>query len=226
MNYLSDRFKKFYTHGGRIIDMSDWDVNISIGEMERRYGWEGAMAYGNLIYDELNGNGPGIREGDIFVDLGANIGLSSLVAERSKASRIYCIEPDMDSYNALCMNRGDNWVLDNIAIGESEGFIEVSDWPESFKMCKVRCITFDQYVEGHNLDRIDFLKVDIEGFEKSVFNNVKQSTWDVVRKVFIEYHGDDFNEVFDYSKQFINRGFHKFEIILRRYQSMIYIWKW
>ena len=42
----------------------------------------------------LSSYGPGIKPGDVYLDLGANIGMSALRAEMSGASKLYCIEPD------------------------------------------------------------------------------------------------------------------------------------
>ncbi len=231
MATISDRYKQFYTHKRKIIDITNWELNLSPNELCKKYGWEGGMAYGNLIHDELNSYGPGVKEGDIVVDLGANIGMSSLVAEKSKASKIYCVEPDIDCYEILSLNKGSNWILDNVAIGSSDGYTNIPIWPGTASR-SVRCITFDQYVAQHCFDRIDFLKVDIEGHEKTIFNNVSQSTWNKIRKIFIEYHenlnlstDEQAYERFAFASKFCERGFLEYEIRVGYYQSFIYIWK-
>ena len=96
---------KLYTKDNQIIDISTWDTNLNQHEMGERYGWEGAMAYGNLIHDELNAYGPGMQYGDIYLDLGANIGMSALRAESKGCSKIYCIEPDPGVFDALNKNK-------------------------------------------------------------------------------------------------------------------------
>ena len=95
---------KFYTKNDQIIDISTWDTSGDINDLGIRYGWEGAMAYGNLIHDELNFYGPGMQHGDIYLDLGANIGMSAIRAESKGCSKIYCIEPDPGVFDALNKN--------------------------------------------------------------------------------------------------------------------------
>jgi hypothetical protein len=72
---------KLYTKDNQIIDISTWDTSGTQEEITAKYGWEGAMAYGNLIHDELSLYGPGIQHGDIYLDLGSNIGMSAFRAE-------------------------------------------------------------------------------------------------------------------------------------------------
>ena len=89
------RGRQFYTKGGKLLDIADWDTSGNAQDMGSRYGWEAAMAWGNLVHDELRGlrhTWPDVQPGDVFVDLGANIGLSSINAELKGASKIYCLE--------------------------------------------------------------------------------------------------------------------------------------
>lgn len=231
MAIISDRYQQLYTLGGKIVDVSRFERNLSCNELGDKYGWEATMAWSNLIHDDLNSVGPGIREGDIYVDLGANIGMAALNAERRKAGKIYCVEPDVDCYEVLLRNKASNWIVDNVAISQSEGSIDVNQWPYA-NTRKVRCITFDQYVAQHNFDRIDFLKVDIEGHEKTVFNNVSNTSWDKIQRMAIEYHEDQTiteqqrtAERFNFAAKISENGFYYVTVLSRSFQSMIYAWK-
>ena len=227
-----NRYKKFYSLNGKLVDTTLWTADMSLHFLNQHYGWEGVMAYGNLIHDELNCYGPGIQPGDVYVDLGSNIGMSALVAERRQAARIYCIEPDYDCYEALARNRGHNWVLDNVAISDKPGTVQIAKWPESNNLRSVQAITFDQYVSQHCLDRIDYLKMDIEGHEKTVIHSISDSTWSKIRKMFIEYHEDNtLSEVeknverFKFLTILANKGFTEYNIFVRHFQSFFYVWK-
>jgi hypothetical protein len=130
------------------------------------------------------------------------------------------------------MNKSSNWVIDNVAIGESEGYVDISIWPDWTKFRKVRAITFDQYIAQHCFERIDFLKVDVEGHETVIFNNVTQSTWDIIDSVFIEYHenitlSDDQRSIKrnDFINKFRSVGFINTHIHFGYYQSFLYAWK-
>jgi FkbM family methyltransferase len=231
------RGKQFYTKEGKLIDITGWDTSGGAQELGTRYGWEGAMAWGNLIHDELQGLNltnpfPGIQPGDVFLDLGANIGLSSINAELKGASKIYCLEPDPGVYEALQLNQGENWQLFPIAISNHEGQIEVAKWPNWWVTDLRSCVTLDLFLESNNIDRVDYIKVDIEGFEKIAFNNTKQETWDKIQKLFFEYHDD--SKLSEYERDLehmnfvnflLNKGFKNFYIEVGFNQSFIYIWK-
>jgi len=229
------RGQQFYTKGGKLIDTTGWDTSGGAQELGARYGWEGAMAWGNLIHDELQGLNhvwPGVQPGDIFLDLGSNIGLSSINAELKGASQIYCIEPDPGVYEALELNKGANWKLFPIAISDHEGQIEVAKWPNWWETELRNCVTLDLFLEANGIDHVDFMKVDIEGFEKTSFNNTKQETWDKIQKIFFEYH--DNYTLTDYQKDLerknfvnflLNKGFKNSHIEVGFNQSFIYIWK-
>jgi len=228
---IHNRYKQFYSIGGKFIDATNWTSDMTIDYLQQHHGWEGVMAYGNIIHSDLN-LGPGIKEGDIYVDLGANIGMSALAAESCKASKIYCIEPDYDCYEALARNRALNWVLDNVAIADKPGTIQVARWPNSHDLRPVQAITFEQYVNQHCLDRIDYLKVDIEGHEKTVIPSISRDVCNKIRKMYIEYHEDttlsesDRNaERFEFLKELGNKGFTEFQVYVRHWQSFFYAWK-
>jgi FkbM family methyltransferase len=224
---------KFYTKNNQEIDISTWDTSGDINDLGSRYGWEGSMAYGNIIHDELNAHGPGIQSGDIYLDLGSNIGMSAFRAESKNAFKIYCVEPDPGVFEALNKNKNYNWIVDNIAIGPKKGYIDIPKWPNWWDNQSIQCITLDQFFAKHNLTKVDYMKCDIEGHEKYVFNNVSQITWDKIQKIFFEYHEDTDtktpeelnNERIKFIQFYIDKGFNNYHLSLGSYQSFIYFWK-
>lgn len=183
------------------------------------------MAWGNLIHDELNEFGPGVKSGDIFLDIGANIGMSSIRAESCGASKIYAIEPDPDVFQALEKNKQSNWILENVAIDSQVGEIMISKWPSNKEFRPVKSITLDDFFENHKIDKIDYMKVDIEGGERSAFKNVKDEVWHKISKVFFELHSFSEKERVNFvnfvrSKKFINT-----HIKLGCGQDFLWCWK-
>jgi FkbM family methyltransferase len=228
---ITDRYRQLYTHDGKIFDLNTVDYTLPMYDIENKYGWEAAMAFSNLYHDDLLA-GRGVRQGDIVVDLGANIGMSSLNMERKNARKIYCIEPDPKCYETLLMNKNENWITDNIAIGLNDGYADIMAWPWGETVNKIRCITLDQYFARHNFSIVNMMKVDIEGFEKKIFKTVSQSTFDKIESMAIEYHEDESlsvelknKERIDFVHFFLDRGFSHFTVFSRLYQSMIYLWK-
>tara|TARA_R110000822_G_scaffold301485_1_gene425330 strand:- start:18 stop:713 length:696 start_codon:yes stop_codon:yes gene_type:complete len=226
--------KQFYTKNKQLIDISTWDIspNPSMGELENKYGWEGAMAYGNLINDELNQHGPGITPGDIYLDLGANIGMSALRAEKSGASKLYCIEPDPGVYEALEMNKGDNWEVFNIAIADYDGNIDIPKWPDWWDNVSRPCITLENFFNTNNIQHINYMKVDIEGYEIKIMPQISKAIYNKIDKIFVEYHENveisktERNEKrLDFTKSIISKGYNNHFVHLGYQQSFIYFWK-
>ena len=223
---------QFYTKGGKLIDISSWDKNNDINELDSKHGWEGAMAYGNLINDELNFKGPGVQHGDVYLDLGANIGMSSLRAELSGASKLYCIEPDPLVYDALEMNKSSNWETFNIAIADYIGLIEIPRWPDWTDKIPRACFTLEHFFQINNINHIDYMKVDIEGHEIKILPSIPKSVYDKISKIFIEYHEDttisneerDSNRL-EFIKSIESKGYRNHFIHLGWAQSWLYFWK-
>ena len=49
-----NRYKQFYTLGGKFVDATKWTQDMDLSYLNQHYGWEGVMAYGNLIHDDMN----------------------------------------------------------------------------------------------------------------------------------------------------------------------------
>jgi FkbM family methyltransferase len=228
----SSRGKIFYTKDDKQIDIRDWDQTLDIVSMGEKYGWEGAMAYGNLIHDELNAHGPGIKPGDVYLDLGANIGMSALRAEMSGASKIYCIEPDPGVFEALKKNQGNNWEIFNIAIADYSGSIDIPKWPDWWDKESRPCYTLEYFLDLIKIDHIDYMKVDIEGYELQVLPSIPSQVYSKIDKIFIEYHEDyevpedDKNmKRTNFILEMINKGYNNHHVALGYHQSFIYLWK-
>lgn len=226
--------KQFYTKNKQLIDISTWDISSSpsINELENKYGWEGAMAYGNLINDELNQHGPGIQPGDVYLDLGANVGMSALRAELSGASKLYCIEPDPGVYEALEMNKSDKWENFNLAISDYDGEINIPKWPNWWEEVSRPCITLENFFYSNKISHIDYMKVDIEGHEIKIMPQISKAIYDKIDKIFVEYHEN--TEIEDdernknrikFIKSIESRGYNNHFVHLGWSQSFMYFWK-
>lgn len=128
--------------------------------------------HGRLDFDQaaLRCYLPLFRQGDVLLNVGANIGCYAK-AFVGKASRIICLEPNDEALECLRHNLG----------GNSEVVIHPFAAAERDVRCSVRCATDNigmAYVEedaagavearaldGLGLDRVDFILMDCEGFE-------------------------------------------------------------
>lgn len=184
--------EKFYTLDGSLMSFDHIDFDCPQWEVESKHGWEACMYWCAFHHKELSLIPEcSVKEGDIFVDLGANIGMSSRYAQRMGVKEIYAFEPDPNVFNCLEKNKGDNWKTYNKAISEMRGNFEIGLWPEIKDFVSVETITLKDVFSVCNLEKIDFLKVDVEGSERALFNGINDNELRRIDRIFIEWHRID-----------------------------------
>jgi hypothetical protein len=149
------------------------------------YNWEYSMT--GCIYEMYNCL---VREGDIIVDIGANIGLFSC-RYADIASRVISIDGSPEAYSCLVENCKDFY---NVQTLNASILSPTSDpsWLWSHKGNPLR-MTLDDMMSLYKIDRIDFLKCDIEGGEYDLFNSLSKETLDKIDRIAIETHSDEKN---------------------------------
>jgi FkbM family methyltransferase len=113
----------------------------------------------------------------VSLDVGANIGTKSLLLSRHcPAGSVVAIEAAPTVLRCLeaniAVNAANNVVIERTAVGDREGMVcftensawghVVSDGPQ------VPITTLDEIVTRHNLSRVDFIKLDTEGYELTI----------------------------------------------------------
>ena len=128
-----------------------------------------------------------LKRGDIFVDVGANIGLFSLIAARRVGSsgKVYAFEPAQISYQRLkenvALNAFRNVQCFQSALSDESGefpFYNLEDgfdaWNsfvhpdagKSFTKAFTQCVKWDQFARHHHLvGKVAMMKIDVEGWE-------------------------------------------------------------
>jgi FkbM family methyltransferase len=129
----------------------------------------------------------------IIVDAGANVGLASLYfANRFSEAKIFSIEPELSNYKILKMNIASysNIIPINAALWNRNeeinvvdpgfnkwGFMTLGKEYQEEKIGKVnhkvQGITVDKIIEDNEIEKIDIMKMDIEGAEREVFMDVE-----------------------------------------------------
>jgi FkbM family methyltransferase len=182
---------EFETLNG-VVNFDSLNYPNSMYETMQLYGESAGIWWGTFIYKELDRGNVTIEDGDIFVDLGANIGISSYYASKNGAKKIYCFEPDRHVLNLLEKNIKTNHVSFNYAISNKRDTIELYHWPYNHDSqgpkYTVETITLDDVFKMVGEPIIDYLKMDIEGFEENVFDGTSEDTLSCIRKMFIEHH--------------------------------------
>ena len=138
---------------------------------------------------------------ETIVDAGANIGLASVYfAMQFPGARIIAIEPESENYELLEKNvaqypniepvRAALWYEDakvsvvDPGLGAS-GFMTAEKSVDERE--SVPAISLGTLMENHGLERVDLLKIDIEGAELSLFKHAKR--WiEKVDAIAVELH--------------------------------------
>ena len=148
------------------------------------------------IYEdaELKVMGHNLSSDSTFIDIGANFGLYSLSASQkiTKEGEILCFEPFPQNYRALTNNISRNNLsmvtAENMAIGDQEGSLKLyynpneynlgmvsANYIENADFHKVEMISLDSYLNSNPRQRIDFIKIDVEGFEYQALLGMKNT---------------------------------------------------
>jgi len=134
-----------------------------------------------------------LREGDTFIDVGANIGFISLAAAKivDKNGTVYAIEAHPHTYKILekniNLNSFKNVYSINTALGSkvseariydnynsrgSFSLIPSKNVPEKSGM-PVKVTTIDTLIESNQIKLPNLIKIDVEGFELEVLKGAK-----------------------------------------------------
>jgi FkbM family methyltransferase len=139
-------------------------------------------------------------EARTIVDLGANIGMSTLfLAREHPDAKFVCLEPNPENAELLKCNvawMGNRVSVIECAIADTNGetVFSDSDWSWGGRLGSVdsghrtvRCMTMDRVLKSEGIESVDILKVDIEGAESLIFRN--QPEWcRRVNSIVIELH--------------------------------------
>jgi FkbM family methyltransferase len=145
-------------------------------------GWM-LYSYGYLDYWDERAIHRMLVPGSCCFDIGAHIGYYSLLLSKwvGKTGRVFSYEPVPYTYSFLERNLGlndaSNVNAQQAAIGDRNGSVRMAaqagarlGWStvaDSGNL-EVRCTTVDSEMERIGLDRLDFIKIDTEGFELHV----------------------------------------------------------
>jgi len=173
-----------------------------------------------------------IQEGDVVLDLGANIGVFAHRAETRGAAEVICFEPVTPTFSCLIKNKGPKTCVYKNAVGANSGFMTFNihtdythigggtNHTQDF-LLKNRDVIYSERVivigindifEGINT-KIDFMKIDIEGGEVDVLTSITDAHLSSLRCLAAEFH-KTYEEFDEFQSSFIDRmsrlGFNHF----------------
>lgn len=167
-----------------------------------------------------------LRSGMQILDIGANIGWFAFheAANIGKKGFVYAIEPIADNVDAIKRgikeNNFKNMQVFECAIGNKNGEQEIkimkfSNSASMFNMEKasdhykfhagnwqigttiVPTMTLDYFVEQNEIEKIDMLRMDVEGFEVEIIEGAQKTLEEMPRNsyIFLEIHPIVFSDV-------------------------------
>lgn len=132
-----------------------------------------------------------IKKSDVVLDIGANIGyyaeiLSHLVGDDGK---VYCFEPDNNNFNHLKQRVKDlnNVVINQKAVSSRTEKIKIytskelnvdhrTYQPEEYEnVFDIDAVSIDDYLKNEQHSFIDFIKIDIQGFEMQAIQGMENT---------------------------------------------------
>lgn len=134
-----------------------------------------------------------VKKGAVVIDAGANRGYFTTLFSMLVGStgEVHAFEPVPETYDLLLTNtrrRTSNVKANHLAVGRTRGKAPISyDLDDSEKAslahasatnansCEVEVIPLDEYMNEEDIRRLDFVKVDVEGYELQALHGMNNS---------------------------------------------------
>lgn len=145
-----------------------------------------------------------LKEGDIVVDVGAYYGYFTIFAARKvgKTGKVIAFEPDPENFGILKSNVAaaglDNVVLIERGLFNKNTEVDLSsDFSRSSIVenknisnsgIKIQCSLLDDELMNLGINKIDFLKMDIEGAEIEALEGAEESLKNILHVAIACYH--------------------------------------
>jgi len=185
-------------------------------QVAEKFGW--APAIFHEIYnlrDYYANRIKRINEGDIVVDLGGNMGMFNRWAYSEGASKVISFEPDKRYFKLLSLNADPRSVLFNSAAAHEIGELNLYESDHlggsnvfginGVEGYTVKTYTLNYLFDSGLIDKIDFLKIDIEGAEHAALAGISDENLMKVKNIGMEYHHSHFNYDEDLRQRLIDR---------------------
>lgn len=147
------------------------------------------------------------RDGDVIIDMGAHIGTFSLLASSKVGNgKVYSIEASQETFNLLrinvALNKCSNISVHHLAMADKDGECTLyhdtveGNWGHSTvkKLSEinetVKSCALSTFMEMNQIDRCDFMKLNIEGAEFPVLLNTPSIVLQRFGTILVLYHCD------------------------------------
>lgn len=170
---------------------------------------------------------------DTVVDIGANVGLFADYITTKGAQKIYCVEPNTKAFESLCKLSNFNKNItpikiaidtqtgekdiycteDNTTISRFEEYLENSPYSYQYKKENTQTITWKDFINQQNIKYVSLLKMDIEGHEYKIFEQIDENDLNKIERIILEFHRNNDKQLIDVVKKLQKNNF---EIAFRK----------
>lgn len=161
---------------------------------------------------------PYVENAKFIFDIGANLGNHTLYwATETKCEAVYSFEPFKPNFEVLKANVEDNKlckvVLINKGVGAKNGFAKISLFDESnyggttLSVAEnhedgIELVSIDSFVLDYQLKKVDFVKIDTEGFEVDILAGMRDTLAKYRPDLWIEVTASTFSDVLEIVEDF------------------------
>ena len=147
------------------------------------------------------------RAGHTVLDIGANIGFFAIYLQSlAPGIHVHCFEPGEDARSRLEMNIKGNQLeslvsVYPVAVFDAETTVELkeaalsahrslfaSPYVEVQRSASVTAVPLQRALELAGTERVDLLKIDVEGAEIEIAEGAAAGCWEKIERVVVEYH--------------------------------------
>ena len=143
-----------------------------------------------------------INQNDIVIDVGAHIGLFSLlVSQFCKTGKIFSFEPIRENFDLLVSNLALNHIENvfpfNVGVSKNSGKLNLflnndqsahSIFPKSSESISVESTSLQKIFDEKKISSCKLLKLDCEGAEYEIIESLPSDLFTKINKTAIEYH--------------------------------------
>jgi len=158
-------------------------------------------------------------------DIGANSGLFSILAAKKGAKKVYAFEPNQESLINLRQLVKDHnvEVVDKAVYTTDEDLVfyidpanttigsiseeHIINNGSSVQKITVPAVSLKTFFEKNNIERLSLLKMDIEGAEYDIIENLEPEVFEKIDNFLIEYHDNYNGEVEKLVAKLVNAGY-------------------
>lgn len=126
-----------------------------------------------IIHEQVYRFWRDVQENDVVVDVGASVGPFICSVLENKPKKVYCVEPSKTLLKTLAKNCSEYLLdyIENPLVYVNHGVVDnPNDKINIFGQTReFSGITFNEFINHYKIDKVNFLKIDCEGGEYSIF---------------------------------------------------------